>query len=167
MNDFRLRAQHTRAPPSGCSTLSYKHHGIKAKVELGAKKHIKRNLSNSKRGTDPGTLQNTALALCYSAQYGCPLCSRSTHAKEMDPGFNMACRAITGCSNQCEWTTFICYVALLHHRPEGHPSHKQSGLSMKVAFATPIPTRASTQESQRIASFMVLNPWMVNHTAAD
>ena len=28
-------------------------------------------------------------------------------------------------SNMREWTTFICYVVLLYHRSERHPSHKQ------------------------------------------
>jgi len=44
------------------------------------------------------TLRTSALALCYSAlEHACPVWSRSSHAKYLDPAQNDSCRIITGC----------------------------------------------------------------------
>ena len=77
-------------------TISYKYHVIKTKTK--AWNNILRKLSNSKWGTDLGTIQRTAFVMCYSAaECVCPVWGLSTHAKKMDPVINMTCRDITDC----------------------------------------------------------------------
>ena len=53
--------------------------------------------ANTSWGTDPKTLRQSALALCYStAEYCAPVWARSCHAFKVDPELNKACRTITG-----------------------------------------------------------------------
>ena len=79
-------------------SLTYRDHVNKLRTKVGARNNILRKLGNSKWGAHPETIRLTALALCYStAEYACPVWSRSAHAKKINPMLNDSCRCITGC----------------------------------------------------------------------
>ena len=79
-------------------TLSYKEHMHNTMMMVATRNNLLRKLSNSKWGANASTIKTTALALCYSvAEYAAPVWSRSSHAQELNPELNSACRAITGC----------------------------------------------------------------------
>ena len=60
--------------------------------------NILHKLSNFKWGAHPATIRSTALALCFlTAEYACPVWSRSAHVKKINPILNESCRCITGC----------------------------------------------------------------------
>ena len=67
-------------------------------MKVETRNNLLRNLSSSKCGANASTIRTTAFALSYSvAEYAAPVWARSAHAYKMDPEFNSACRAITGC----------------------------------------------------------------------
>ena len=77
--------------------LPFKTHVEKMKAEVCARNKIISKLTGTRWSASPATLPTTALALCYSfAEYACPACKRSTHAKKMDPALNATCCLITG-----------------------------------------------------------------------
>lgn len=79
-------------------SLTYKYHCEKTRQKVAARNNILRKLANSKWGAKPAILRTTAQALCYStAEYACPVWSRSSHAKKVDVSLNETCRLVTGC----------------------------------------------------------------------
>ncbi len=67
-------------------------------MKVATRNNLLKKLANSKWGTNASTIRTTALALCYSvAEYAAPVWARSTHAPQLDPELNQACRSITGC----------------------------------------------------------------------
>ena len=49
-------------------------------------------------GVQASTLRPSRLALCYSAaEYACPVWTRSTHARKLNPALHDCCRIISGC----------------------------------------------------------------------
>ena len=78
-------------------TLSFKEHINKTKYKAATRNNLLSKLANTSWGTDPETLRQTALALCYStAEYCAPVWTRSCHAHNVDPELNKSCRIITG-----------------------------------------------------------------------
>ena len=79
-------------------TLSYKTHIHNTKMKVATRNNLLNKLANSWWGTNARTIRTTALALCYStAEYAAPVWERSAYAHLLNPEFNQACRAITGC----------------------------------------------------------------------
>ena len=79
-------------------TLSYKQHIQNTKMKVATRNNLLKKLANSQWGTNASTIRTTALALCYStAEYAAPVWARSSHAHQLDPTLNQACRSITGC----------------------------------------------------------------------
>lgn len=79
-------------------SLTYKHHCEKTRQKVAARNNILRKLTQSKWGAKPDVLRTTAQALCFStAEYACPVWSRSAHAKKVDVSLNETCRLVTGC----------------------------------------------------------------------
>ena len=78
-------------------TLSYKEHIHNKKMKVATRNNLLRKLSNSKWGANASTIRTTALALCYYvAEYAAPVWARSSHAQNLNPELNSACRAVTG-----------------------------------------------------------------------
>ena len=78
-------------------TLSFKNHINKLKQKVSTRNNLLSKLTNTSWGADPGTLRQTATALCYStAEYCAPVWARSCHAHKVDPELNRSCRIITG-----------------------------------------------------------------------
>ena len=79
-------------------SLSYKQHIRNKKMKVATRNSLLTKLSTSKWGTNPSTIQTTALSLSYStAEYEAPVWARSAHANNLDPELNQACRSVTGC----------------------------------------------------------------------
>ena len=67
---------------------------------VNARNNIICKLGNSKWGCKASTLKPSCLALCYSAaEYACPVWTRSTHARKLNPALHDCCRIISGCLN--------------------------------------------------------------------
>ena len=63
-------------------------------MKVAIRNNLLKKLANSRWGTNA----RTALAFCYStAEYAAPVWERSSYAHLLNPEFNQACRAITGC----------------------------------------------------------------------
>ena len=78
-------------------TLSFKEHVVKLKSKLASRNSLLSKLTTTSWGTDPGTLRQSALSLCYTtAEYCAPVWARSCHAHKVDSVLNNACRIITG-----------------------------------------------------------------------
>jgi len=68
------------------------------KAKVNTRNNILRKLICSQWGANPNTPGTSSLALCYSAaEYACPVWSRSSHAKYLDPALNDSCSILTGC----------------------------------------------------------------------
>ena len=79
-------------------SLTYRQHCIKTRGKVTTRNSILRKLTGSKWGARPGVLRTTAQALCFStAEYACPVWSRSAHTKQVDTALNETCRIVTGC----------------------------------------------------------------------
>ena len=79
-------------------TLSYKTHIHNTKMKVVTRNKLLKKLANSRWGTNARTIRTTTLALCYStAEYAAPVWERSAYAHLLNPEWNQACRAITGC----------------------------------------------------------------------
>ena len=79
-------------------TMCYKTHIEKTKVKMNVRNNVIRKLANSKCGCKASTLRPSCLALCYSAaEYACPVWTRSTHARKLNPALHDCCRLISGC----------------------------------------------------------------------
>ena len=77
-------------------TLCYTMHIEKTNMKVIARNSIIRKFLNSNGGAS--TLRLSCLALCYSAaEYACPECARSTHARKLNPALHDCCRIISGC----------------------------------------------------------------------
>ena len=67
-------------------------------MKVATRNNLLRKLSNSKWGANASTIRTTALTLCYYVdEYAAPVWARSSHAQELNPELNSACRAVTGC----------------------------------------------------------------------
>ena len=138
-------------------TLTYAKHVTKVKAKVATRNNLLGKLANSRWGADPHTLRTTALALSYSAaEYCSPVWGRSSHAKEVDPELNNACRIITGTLRPTPLTTVykLAGIAPPHIRRETqtmtekykqeqdarHPLFEHSGtrgrLKSRKSFAT-------------------------------
>ncbi|XP_030851787.1 uncharacterized protein LOC115928578 [Strongylocentrotus purpuratus] len=79
-------------------TLSFKKHIEKTIGKVESRNAIIGKLVSSHYGADPKTVQSAAVALCMSsAEYACPVWSRSAHVKKLDTTLNNTYRKITGC----------------------------------------------------------------------
>ena len=67
-------------------------------MKVDTRNNLIRKLSNSKWGTNAGTIRTTTLALSYSvAESAALFWARSPHAQILITELNSACRAVTGC----------------------------------------------------------------------
>ena len=101
--------------------LSYKYHVIKTTANVGS-----RNILRTPNGEQTQGPYKVLLLPCatqqlnMSAQYGATL-----HVPKIwIQASTWPLKLLLVASNQHGCTTFICYVVLLHHRSEEHPSHK-------------------------------------------
>ena len=78
--------------------LCYKQHFQKTIGKVESRNAIIGKLAMTHFGADPKTVQTAAVALCMStAEYACPLWSRSAHVNKLDTTLNNTYRKITGC----------------------------------------------------------------------
>ena len=78
-------------------SLSYKQHIRNTKMKVATRTNLLMKLATSKWGANPSTIRTTALALSYSTvEYAALVWARSSHAKNLDPELNQACRSVTG-----------------------------------------------------------------------
>ena len=63
-------------------------------MKVNAIDNIIRKLANSKWGCKASTLRPSCLVLCYSD--ACPVWTRSTHARKLNPALHECCRMISG-----------------------------------------------------------------------
>ena len=78
--------------------LCYKTHIEKTKMKVNAINNIIRKLANSKWRCKASTLRPSWLALRYSAaEYACPVWTRSTHTRKLNPALHDCSRIISGC----------------------------------------------------------------------
>ena len=96
-------------------TPRYKTHIKKTKIKVNARNNIIRILANSKWGCKASTFRPSCLALCYSAaEYACPVWTRSTYARKLNPAFTTAAESYRAASNQRTWTAYTYWpVSLL------------------------------------------------------
>ena len=124
-------------------TLSYKAHIEKTKKKVGTRNNIIRKLRTSKWGSTLTTLWSSAIALCYSAaEYACPVCERSTHAKKLDVTLNETCRMITGSLKLTN--TNVC-----PYSPDRPIRHQESGGKSYGTDSTNYGPKAPTQWTSR------------------
>ena len=70
-------------------SLSYKQHIQNTKMKVATRNNLLTKQGSSKWGSNPSTIQTTALALSYStAEYAAPVWARSSLAKSLDPELN-------------------------------------------------------------------------------
>ena len=79
-------------------SLSYSQNIHTTKMKVVTRNKLLTKLATSKWGANPRTIRTTELALSYSmAEYAAPVCARSPHAQNLDPGLNQVSRSVTGC----------------------------------------------------------------------
>ena len=67
-------------------------------MKVATRHNLLNKLANSRWGTNARTIRTTAVVLCYStAEYAAPVWEGLAYAHLLNPEFNQAYRAITGC----------------------------------------------------------------------
>lgn len=132
-------------------SLTYKHHCEKTRQKVAARNNILRKLTHSKWGAKPDVLRTTAQALCFStAEYACPVWSRSAHAKKVDVSLNETCRLVTGCMKAAPLDKL--YQAAGFHSPNSRREAHEFSEKFKKTFDNRHPLFGQYQESKRLKS---------------
>ena len=76
-------------------SLSYKQHIRNTKMKVATRNNLLTKLATSKWGANPSPIRITALLSYSTAEYAAPVWARSTHAKNLDPELNQACREMS------------------------------------------------------------------------
>ena len=96
--------------------MCYKTHIEKTMMNVNARNNIIRKLANSKRGCKTSTLRPSCLAICYSAaEYACPVWTRSTHARKLNPCPTRLRRIISDCLKPTNLDSFTCYFLFTYY----------------------------------------------------
>ena len=74
--------------------LGYKQHIHNTNMKVATRNNLLRKLSNSKWGSNAGTIRTIALTLSYPvAEYAAPVWARSPHAQNLNTELSSACRS--------------------------------------------------------------------------
>ena len=132
-------------------SLTYKYHCEKTRHKVASRNNILRKLSGSKWGAKPSVLRTTAQALCFStAEYACPVWSRSAHAKKVDISLNETCMLVTGYMKQTPLPKL--YRASGFSSPNSRRAAHEFGEKLKKTFDDRHPLFGSYCGSQRLKS---------------
>ena len=91
-------------------SLCYKQHIQNTKKKVATRNNLLTKLATSKWGANQCVIRTTALALSYyAAMYAAIVWTRSPHAKNLDPGLNIAYDQSHDVYSQPTLRTCICY----------------------------------------------------------